>query len=207
MSALIEAAAARGVLKDMAGMRFGRLLVVDRHSTDKFGQAIWTCLCDCGNKSAVRGSALRRGQILSCGCYFLQVACKTNVKHGLGRTRTASIWRGMISRCTNTSNKAFHNYGGRGIAVCERWLDFLTFLEDMGERPVGHSIERIDNERGYEPNNCKWIPVALQIRNRRNTLKFDGRPLIEIAEETGIRYATLYSRLKKYGTPFAGVKA
>lgn len=188
--------------KDMTGMRFGRLLVVERHALGSSGQAVWLCVCDCGISRAVLGGSLRSGKTTSCGCYFRQVASKTNVKHGLGRSKTAGIWRSMISRCTNAADKSFGRYGGRGIKVCDKWQDFLKFLEDMGECPEGHSIERLDNDRGYEPDNCKWIPSKLQVRNRRNTLRFNGKPLIEIAEETGIRYATLYSRLKKHGSPF-----
>ena len=108
----------------------------------------------------------------------------------------------MVARCTNPKVAYFKHYGGRGITVCERWKDYLNFLADMGECPDGYSIERINNDLGYSPDNCKWIPKRSQARNTRNALRFEGKPLAQIAEETGIHYDTLYYRLKKHGTPF-----
>lgn len=196
---LLDAARRR---KDLKEKKFGRLSVVEYDSTNKHGQAIWRCVCDCGAVRNVLAHNLTCGATVSCGCYFKDTASKSNLKHGLGRTRTASIWRDMVARCTNPKVMHFRYYGGRGITVCERWKDYLNFLADMGECPDFHSIERINNDLGYSPENCKWIPKRLQARNTRNALRFDEKPLAQIAEETGVNYDTLYYRLKKHGTPF-----
>lgn len=128
-----------------------------------------------------------------------------NTKHGYAgrgkQTKTYMIWGGMIARCTNPKDKSYPRYGGRGIDVCARWRTFENFLADMGEKPEGMSIERIDNSRGYFPENCRWIPLAEQSRNRRNVrlLTFNGktRNLTEWSKEVGIDRETLLSRIKK----------
>lgn len=188
--------------KDLKGQKFGRLSVVEFDSITRHGQAVWRCVCECGTERAVLARSLTTGVTVSCGCYFRDTASKTNLKHGFGRTKTYNIWRGMIARCTDAATESFKYYGGRGITVCERWMDYLNFLSDMGECPSGHSIERVNNDLSYCPENCKWIPKRLQARNTRNALRFDGKPLAQISEETGINYATLYYRMKKHGTPF-----
>lgn len=189
--------------RDLAGMRFGRLLVKKFNGVHGKGKsAKWIVQCDCGTEKSVWGIVLTRGEAVSCGCYFKEVASKSTRDHGLSKTKTAGIWRGMIGRCKNPKDTSFKNYGARGITICERWMDFLNFLADMGECPEGYSIERDDNEKGYFPENCKWIPRGLQARNTRNALKYEGKPLAQISEETGINYATLRSRFKKHGTPF-----
>lgn len=199
----LEKAARPHRYKDMIGLRFGMLTVVAFDETClKTKAAKWIAQCDCGNKKSVYGYVLRNGDTSSCGCYFKNVASKTNLKHGYGRSKEAAIWRGMIRRCTNPKSNAFKDYGERGITVCDDWLDFLTFYEEMGCCPDGYSLERIDVNGPYNKENCKWIPKSLQARNTRRSLVFDGKPLAQIAEETGIHYDTLYYRLKKHGTPF-----
>lgn len=188
--------------KDLNGQRFGRLVVAGFDCVNKHGQATWKCICDCGAERSVLAASLIGGRTTSCGCYFKDTASKSNLKHGLGRTKTAGIWRSMIGRCTNPSFSGWTHYGSRGITVCKEWMDFTNFLADMGECPEGHSIERLNNDAGYSPENCVWIPKRLQARNTRKALRFDGKPLAQIAEETGISYDALYHRLKKHGTPF-----
>ena len=117
------------------------------------------------------------------------------------RTSTYQIWEGIKKRCNSPSCKAYQNYGGRGITVCERWLDYSNFLDDMGIKPDGHSIERIDNNLGYFPENCVWIPRTSQAKNRRNTryVKAFGKnqTIQEWSDETGLSYYTIYLRLRR----------
>lgn len=131
------------------------------------------------------------------------------LKHGHNRrgkrSLTYGVWGSMLARCNNPKDKSYSRYGGRGIKVCKRWYMFENFLADMGERQAGMSIERIDNSKGYSPDNCKWIPLNEQSKNRRNThfLTFKGttRNLTDWAKETGINRETLLSRVKRGLSP------
>jgi hypothetical protein len=127
-----------------------------------------------------------------------------NKTHGQTHTKEYKAWINMKLRCSTPSAKGYEHYGGRGISVCYRWeSSFEAFIADVGFAPSNqHSIDRINPNGDYTPENCKWSTKAEQSRNTRNALHFDGKPLAQISDETGIRYATLYSRLKKHGTPF-----
>lgn len=129
------------------------------------------CECDCGNKTIVRLTNLRTSTTKSCGCWKLnttKIIGKENTKHGLTRTRTYNSWQSMKYRCLNPNSRGYEHYGGRGITICDRWLNsFQNFLEDMGERPLGTSIDRIDVNGNYEPSNCKWSTHKQQNNNRR----------------------------------------
>lgn len=175
--------------KSMIGARSGLLEVIADAGT-KNGKAVWSCKCDCGNEIAVSGDSLRQGQF-SCGCS--RPGKKT---HGGSDTREYRIWGGMLQRCTNRNNRAFKNYGGRGIEVCERWLYFAAFMADMGPCPTNFTIERKDVDKGYSPENCEWIPAAEQAKNKRNVTRVDGKTLPELEKETGVKYGTLRYRLK-----------
>lgn len=148
---------------DMTGQRFGKLSVLMR-SERRGGLATWICRCDCGATLEVIGNNLRAGYSNSCGC--------SRVKHGHAKpkanTSAYTCWRNMWNRCTNPNIPTYRHYGGRGIRVCDRWLDFKTFLADMGERPSSkHSIERLNNNLGYTPENCTWATRSQQNSNRR----------------------------------------
>lgn len=188
---------------DLAGRKIGRLLVIE-YSKSEDGRNAWVCDCDCGNRVEVRGSNLRTGKSMSCGCLKAErMAEGIGKTHGMYGTRVNKSWSTMIERCTNPKSKSYKDYGGRGIYVCERWMSFENFYEDMGDRPTGMSLDRIDNKKGYEPGNCKWSTPKEQQNNRRNSRRysFDGIEYtsLELSEITGVGYHALRKQLGNLG--------
>lgn len=161
--------------KDLTGTIFGRLTVVERAPSVK-KQTRWVCQCACGNRIVVHAGNLRSGDTRSCGCWNRESAAQRVYRHGETDTRTHRIWRAMLTRCTNANSPAFKHYGARGITVCPQWADYMVFLEDMGHAPEKHSIDRIHNDEGYNPDNCRWATQYEQANNKRNNLPltFDG---------------------------------
>lgn len=182
---------------DISGERYGRLVAVRRVNGSP---PRWLCRCDCGTEKAVRLKDLRRnGGTKSCGCLADEATCRFQPKHGMRNTRTYRAWIGMRMRCRPT-DKASAGYWERGISVCERWSSFDAFLNDMGECPPGLSLDRVDNDRGYEPGNCRWATVTQQNRNKRN-IRFhthNGETLClkDWSIRYGVSYPALLGRLK-----------
>jgi hypothetical protein len=153
------------------GERFGRLVVVEG-GFKKWRKAAYRCRCDCGAESILAVSNLVSGNTRSCGCLSRDRKVergRASAKHRMIKTPTYYSWSGMVQRCTNPKSKQWPDYGGRGITVCDRWLTFANFLADMGERPRGLSIDRINVNGSYEPGNCRWATAAEQAQNQRRT--------------------------------------
>ena len=189
---------------DRSGQTFNRWTVLSRTSNAPGGQARWLCRCECGGEGVVIGAALSNGQSKSCGCLRVETTIKRSTKHGHatnGISSTYVTWAGMVDRCTNPNNKFFADYGARGISVCEQWKTFTGFLTAMGEKPKGLTLDRIDNELGYGPENCRWATTSQQARNKRNSrwITHNGqtKSLADWADESGVNYATLFGRLKR----------
>ncbi len=160
------------------------------------------CRCRCGIERIVTRNNLRKGASRSCGCLALEV----HTKHGeckSGNSKTYGCWLGLFARCRNPRHPSFENYGARGITVCERWKTFANFLADMGRKPPGLTIERIDNEKGYSPENCRWATHGEQNRNMRSNTFFthDGVSMILVdwARRKGMNITTLRYRVWKLG--------
>jgi len=181
------------------GDRFGRWTVLC-FSHKKYKHRYYKCLCNCGKEKLVFGENLTRGLSKSCGCGTRDAVRKRNLKHNMTNTKTYQCWVNMRTRCNNPKVKAFKDYGGRGITVCNRWnTSFEHFLDDMGESFPGMEIERIDVNGGYCKENCKWITSGEQARNKRNLRWFDFRGkrmlITDVAKECGVSFIMVYKRV------------
>lgn len=193
------------------GQKFARLLVLEEVGRNKSGCKLWKCLCDCGNETIASTAVLRSGHKKSCGCYKLDCARaqgKASATHGGSHTRLWNVYRCMLSRCYNEHAEQYKNYGSRGIGVCEEWKGhfeaFREWANSTGydpDAPYGQcTLDRIDVDKNYSPQNCRWADAKTQGRNKRNTvyLTVNGvkKPLSEWAEITNQNYSTLHHRMQ-----------
>lgn len=190
-------------LKELTGQRFGRLVVVARAENDKYGEARWLCRCDCGRKVIVRGASLRCGDTKSCGCLKREKAKLSATTHGKFQTRLYKTWKNMKSRCYNPNTIRFSDYGCRGITVCEEWRhDFQAFYDWAMSHGYRNdlSIDRIDNDGPYSPENCRWTDNETQCNNRRSnhsvTFQGETHTIREWEKMLGFKCGTIWTRIK-----------
>lgn len=183
-------------MKDRTGEKYGQLTAV-RPSRRAYGRIMWVYRCACGGEREMDiCHAIDTGH---CGC----LTSRNNQTHGMTLTKTYKSWRSAVIRCTLKSSKTYTQYGGRGIKICDRWRfgeggksGFECFYADMGERPLGKTLDRIDNSGGYAPTNCRWATLKEQCRNTRSNRIVSGKCLSEWAELSGFSFACLWYRLK-----------
>lgn len=197
-----------GTLIDLTGKKFGRYSVIRKDVKNKFNRWMWWCKCNCGTEKAVDGQHLRTGEASSCGCFNAdqkrQICIDRNTTHGMRKTRIYSIWMDMRTRCNNPKYAKYHRYGGNGIKICERWSDFELFVQDMGEPPNNkYSLDRIDYNADYTPENCRWATQKTQQNNRSTNriIEYKGmqKTLQEWSRITGIPRKTISNRLDRFG--------
>lgn len=194
-----------GAKIDLLGKKFGRLTVLSQSDSRVGGNVFWNCECDCGKACTTSSILLRRGDTRSCGCLFIETAVekgRARKTHGLTQSRAYHSWVGLKERCLNRNNPKYELYGGRGIKVCERWLNsFENFFQDMGHPPDGFSLDRIDVNGDYRPENCRWANNVTQSNNRRtNKMVPYGERQVTLAEYerlTGLSQDALHLRLKR----------
>lgn len=188
-------------MKDLNGKKFGRLTALEPVGKNQKRSVLWRCICECGNESVVASDALSCGRIQSCGCLRLENLRKESgghARHGMHDTRLYSSWRAMLNRCQNKCDEEkFRAYGGRGISVCPEWREFEQFKEWALANGYSDqlSLDRLDVNGNYCPENCRWATPKQQARNRRDNVTYQGKCLAEWAEEVGIGYQTLRKRI------------
>lgn len=212
-----------GIIKDLTGQNFNRWTVLEYAGKDKYNNALWLCECNCKDKTRriVNGNNLRRGISTSCGCWQRELAKENCIerntetgaqyakKHGLRYTRIYTIWSGMIDRCYRENNKHYKDYGGRGINVCDEWRNDVKAFYDWSMNN-GYmddlSIDRIDVNGNYEPNNCRWATIDEQANNKRHNRMYTygnkTQTLKQWADEYNINYHTLISRIDEFDWDF-----
>lgn len=197
--------------KDLSGSRFQRWLVLSSSGVRTYPRGAtrrtWLCRCDCGTERSVDECRLRNGTSGSCGCYHRERVSRSRpLTHGDCGSVEYHTWSSMISRCENPKNKQYKDYGGRGIFICDRWRkSYEAFLADMGRRPQGHTLDRIDNEQGYGPANCRWATRLQQMANTRRArmLTINGVTLHHSAwaKRYGIDPRSFHQRMKRGWDP------
>lgn len=160
-------------LFEMVGKRFGMITVLERSENEIDGTARWKCVCDCGKIFTTRGTRLRAGKAMSCGCYGASILSRKTKKHGMSNTRIYHTWNSMLERCYKEDGKSYKFYGAKGVEVCDQWKDFLSFYDWAVNNGYKEdlTIERIDCTGNYEPDNCKFISKKEQARNTRSNIR------------------------------------
>lgn len=186
---------------NLTGKVFGRLTVLSENGR-LHNRPAWLCRCECGTEIVTRSNSLTSGYTKSCGCFNKDRLKEAHTTHGMTGTSTRNSWKKMLDRCNNSRNKQYADYGGRGIAVCDRWLKFENFLEDMGEKPMPeHQIDRKDNNLGYYKGNCHWATRTVNMRNSRisrwwfcDGVRYESLP--HAAKMIGISQGAIQKRIK-----------
>lgn len=186
-----------GRLVDRTGQIFGRLQVLERAGTDQNKKVVWRCVCECGKEIIVPSGSLVTGNTTSCGCFFKERV----TKHGGWCNASYNTWRSMIRRCTVVTDKDYPRYGGRGITVCDEWLDYAKFSADMGEPEGSQTLDRIDPYGNYNKENCRWASPKTQARNIRTFKKNESGVRGVIKTYYGKWMSSITSDKKKYYGP------
>lgn len=189
--------------KNLTNQKFGRLLVVSKFGS-KNNKVYWNCICDCGNNVLVTTSNLKCNKIKSCGCLKSEILTKRNIKHNQRNTKLYDIWKTIKQRCFNPNCNSYHNYGGRGITICENWKDnynsFYQWSIENGYKE-GLTIDRIDNNGNYEPSNCRWTTRLVQGNNTRTnkyiTINNETKSLADWCRFYNISYFLVQQRINK----------
>lgn len=195
-----------GTYQDLTGKRFGRLVALEPIGRDNRGYVIWRCKCDCGNEKNVATRYLGKGTS-SCGCYSKELHAKMQTRHGKRYSRIYDLHKSMVDRCNRKTAHEYENYGGRGIKVCDEWMDFQNFYEwamangyDENSSRKECTLDRIDVNGNYEPSNCRFVSMKTQQRNKRSNvlITYNGEThcMSEWAEIAGIKYVTFCHRIK-----------
>lgn len=193
-------------LIDLTGKKFGKLTVICRVENNKHGQPQWKCICDCGNETIVVGQKLRKGITKSCGCLVYEQ--KTRLTHGMTGTVLHNRWLNMKSRCLNPHNKRYKRYGGRGITICDEWLDFQNFYNWSISNGFSEelSLDRIDNNKGYCPDNCRWATQRQQANNTERNVKIEYmgeiKTLAQWCRDLDLNYKLVHQRYHKQNMRF-----
>lgn len=200
-----------GKFKDLTGQKFGKLTAICAQKDPSGRRYIWTCLCDCGKYTTATPSALIRKTKRSCGCIQHEILLKRNTKHGYSGERLYRVWKGMRSRCNNPSHKSYAKYGGRGIEVCDKWnsdyLEFRNWALSNGYDELAKygecTLDRIDVNMGYSPENCRWVNECSQANNKRDnrmiTINGETKNVATWAKELKIDSGVIYARLNNLG--------
>jgi hypothetical protein len=192
--------------EDLTGQKFGRLTALEYSSE----RGRWLCRCECGKQKWILPPSLKKGMTRSCGCLKSELARKAHLKHGKRFSKVYNAWLEMKQRCLNPNVKFYEHYGGRGITICERWMDFNNFYADMGDPPVigaeRISLDRIENNGNYEPGNCQWATQKMQSDNQRRTrfheYQGESHTLCDWAKIKGMSYGQLRQRIYQRGWGF-----